>query len=173
MKIIEAMKQIKDLQEKAQDLRDKVAKYCGDIDIETPTYGTEQDQREQVATWVQAHRDVLQEILKLRLAIQRTNLATQVSIELNGKTVTKPIAGWIHRRKDLAGLERDLYVRATTKASQLQNGQLRTTSGELRDVHPRRYFDQAEFDAATEALRSEPMKINATLEVVNAVTDVI
>jgi hypothetical protein len=167
------MKQIKDLRQKADDLRDKVARFGADQDIEAPTYGTEQDQREQVAQWMQAHRDILKEILRLRVAIQRTNLATPVEIELDGHRVTKSIAEWIHRRRDLAALEAEPYQRASARAGQIRSGHIETTSGERREVQVRRYFAQAEYDARIEALRSEPLKIDGTLEVVNAVTDLI
>lgn len=173
MKIIEAMKQIKDLQQKAEDLRDKAAKFSADVDIEAPTYGTEQDQRAQIRTWVQAHGDILKEILRLRVSIQRTNILTPVEIELEGKRVTKSIAEWIHRRRDLANLDREIFAKVLAKANSMQNGRMQTSTGELKDIHVRRYFDQAEYDQRMEALRSEPLKIDGTLEVVNAVTDLI
>lgn len=173
MKIIEAMKQIKDLQQKADDLRGKVLKYCADIDLEQPTYGSVDEQREQIKQWVQAHSDVLKEILRLRVAIQRTNLATEVEIQLGDNRVTKTIAEWIHRRRDLAGDEQKIYAGMTQKGNGLQMVRVQGTTGETKDGHPRRYFDQAEVDAKTEALRSEPMKIDGTLEVVNATTDLI
>src|ERR1700688_3580412 len=99
MKLIQAMKKIKDLATKAEDLRKKVTNHSADLTIETPQYP---DQRRQVAEWVQAHGDILKEILHLRFCIQKTNIATPVSIELGGKHVTKSIAEWIHRRRDLA-----------------------------------------------------------------------
>ena len=106
MKLIEAMKTLKHLQEKAADLRDKVSKHCADLDFETPVYT---DQKEQIQQWMQSHQDTLQEIGRLRVAIQRTNLATTVVIELDGKNVTKNIAEWIHRRKDLAKLDLEMW----------------------------------------------------------------
>ena len=76
MKLIEAMKQIKDLQRKAEDLRKKIAVHCVDMSYETAVYP---DQRAQVGSWLQAHGDIVKEILRLRVAIQRTNLATPVT----------------------------------------------------------------------------------------------
>lgn len=173
MKIIEAMKQIRDLQRKAEDLRDKVGKYAADQDLEAPTYGTEADQRKQVAEWVQAHGDLIKEILRLRTAIQRTNLATQVDIELDGKHVSKSIAEWIHRRRELSSLDREIFSKAISKATSVQSGMIRSSSGDLKEVKVRRYFDQAEYDRKIESYRSEPSLIDGTLEVVNAVTDLI
>ena len=110
MKIIQAMKQLKDLSVKATDLRNKISQHSADLTFETPVYP---DQRRQVSEWLQAHGDVLKEILRFRIAIQRTNLATQVSIELGGKTVTKCIAEWVHRRRDLSKLDMEAFQKLT------------------------------------------------------------
>lgn len=67
MKIIEAMKLIKELQIKADDLRTKVALHCANLDFETAVYA---DQADQVKTWIQAHTDINKEILKLRFAMR-------------------------------------------------------------------------------------------------------
>lgn len=168
MKIIEAMKQIKVLLIKAEDLRGKIGVYHADVDFETPTYT---DQRAQIAEWLQAHSDVLKQILHLRVAIQRTNLATLVTIELGGKAVTKTLTEWIHRRRDLAKLEGEAWAKLNDKG--LRDGKIQRTSGDPVDVKVRRYYDPKERDAKMELYRSEPTVIDGTLEVVNAVTDLM
>ena len=57
MKLIEALKKIKDLQRKAEDLRRKVSKYSAYLSMEPPTY---KDQDGQIKDWIQAHSDILQ-----------------------------------------------------------------------------------------------------------------
>jgi len=47
MKIIEALKKIKDLQRKADDIKDKIGTYCADLDCENPVYV---DQKLQIST---------------------------------------------------------------------------------------------------------------------------
>jgi len=169
MKLIQAMKQLKELTTKAEDLREKVKKFCADLTIETPTYP---DQRAQVAGWIQAHGDVVKRIGELRLAIQRTNLATAVTIELDGKQVTKPIASWIHRRRDLATLEGAMWSQLSDRNLKEQNLQT-APGGAVTEVRIRRYFDPAERDAKRELYRGEPSIIDGTLEVVNATTDLM
>lgn len=173
MKIIEAMKRIKEYQLKAEDLRTKVARYSADLDVETPTYGTEQEQRERVAGWVQAHHDLMGEILKLRVSIQRTNLETEVEIDLGRGGVKKSIAEWIHRRRDLANTELDVYKALASKDGQLREGVMPTTSGEAKQVKVRRYYDPGNRDEWMDLYRTEPLKIDATLEVVNATTELV
>ena len=169
MKLIQAMKKCKDLAIKAEDLRDKIGTYCCDLTIETPTYA---DQRKTVDGWLQAHSDILKEILSLRVAIQRTNLATNVEIELDGRHVKKSIAEWIHRRRDLAKLEQSAWAKLGDRGLKEQN--VRTTAdGPTTEIRVRRYFDPETRDNSVEKYRTEPSVIDATLEVVNATTDLI
>lgn len=165
------MKLIKELQVKAEDLRGKVKQYCADLDFETPMYP---DQRKQVSEWIQSHSDVLKEILGLRVNIQRTNLATQVEMEIGGKLVTKTIAEWIHRRRDLATAELSMWQGLTDK--NLKESQiLPSTAPGLtqREIKLRRYYDPSERDNKIELYRSEPGIIDRTLEVVNATTELL
>ena len=171
MKLIEAMKQIKELKIKAEDLRNKVKQHSADLDFETPVY---KDQARQVKEWIQSHSDVLKEILKLRIMVQRTNLATDVDIQLNGKAVRKTIAEWIHRRRDLANEETSMWLSLTDKGLKEGNVLPSTTPGlPPTPVRLRRYYDPAERDKNIEIYRTEPGVIDRTLEVVNATTDVI
>lgn len=174
MKLIQAMKKIKDLQMKASDLRTKVKDNCAHLDYEKGEYGDEQ--QKVVDGWLQAHEDIMKEILKLRVAIQKTNLATEVEIDFSdagGKKCTKSIAAWIHRRRDLAKTSRDMWASLTDRG--LQEGVLRPTTdkGEPVKVEVIRYYDPQERDKRLELLRSEPLIIDSTLETVNAVTDLV
>lgn len=167
MKLIEAMKKVKDLQVKVDDLKSKIAMHCVDLDFETPYYGN--DQKATVDGWLQSVHDILKEILELRIRIQKTNLGTPVTINLNGMPVTKTIAEWIHRRRDLAASEMDLWKRLTDRG--LKEGTVTLTSNERKEVKIRRYYTPAQRDEMIERFRSEPSTIDATLEVVNAVTE--
>ena len=168
MKLIEAMKKLKDLNVKAEDLRAKVAANSAALSIETPLYGA--DQKATVDGWLQAHSDLLQEILKLRVAIQRTNIATPVAIEIGGKQVTKTIAEWIHRRRDLAKLDMDMWAKLGDRGLKEQN--IQTGPGQpVTEVRVVRFYDPKLRDEKIGLYRSEPSVIDATLEVVNATTE--
>jgi hypothetical protein len=169
MQLIQAMKKIKDLQRKADDLKVKIGQHCAHLNFETPTYG--ERQKEQVAEWLQAHEDILKEILHLRVSIQKTNLEIPVTIELGGKQVTKTIAEWIHRRRDLAKSSMDAWSKLTDKG--LREGRVKNSMEEVIDAKIIRNFDPAERDKNIELYRSEPSIIDATLEVVNATTELI
>jgi len=175
MKIIQAMKKVQDDMKKIDDLQTKVSKYCADLDFENPTYGTVEAQRQQIKDWEQAIHDIIKGIELLRVAITKTNLATNVTIEINGVQVTKCITAWIMRRgvknNGLAGLEQKAWAVLTEKG--LKDGSAKMTSGETMAVKVRRYFDPAERDKKMELYRSEPALIDSTLEVINAITELI
>lgn len=170
MKLIEALKKIKDLKRKADDIKDKVAKHCVDLDCESPVYP---DQRRQVSEWLQSYGDIIKEIGHLKTSIQRTNLNTAVTIELGGKFVTKCISAWIDRRKELASLDEQVWRVLTDKNYQEQYRNKPTPASPETLIKIRRYYDPSERDQKIELFRSEPSKINATLEIINATTDLI
>lgn len=170
MKIIEALKKIKDLRRKADDLKDKIKQHCADLDCETPIYP---DQGKQVAEWLQSHSDIIKEIGMLKTSIQRTNLDTKVTIELGEVHVTKSISEWIDRRKELASLQEAVYrVLTDRNLKESYNTQI-TTNAPVIPIKRRLYFDPRERDKKIELYRSEPSKIDSTLEIINAVTDLV
>lgn len=168
MKIIQALKQQKDLIKKAEDLQDKIAKHSAYLNFETPVY---KDQRQQVDEWLQAHSDVLKELLRLRLAVQKTNLETPVTIELGGKSLTKSIAAWIHRRRDLSKIECAAWQKLTDR--KLKEGKVNETTGNVLDVKIVRCYSPEKRDLMVEILEGESSVIDQHLEIVNAVTDLI
>lgn len=168
MKLIEAMKQIKELRRKADDLVEKIKKHSAHMNFETPVY---EDQKKQVSEWLQSHGDLVKEIERLRLLVQRTNLATSVSIKLNGASVTKPIAAWIHRRKDLAALQQQAWQSLTDKG--LREGIVQDSQNEKREVKIVRCYEPTQRDEKVALFQGEPSLIDQTLEVINATTEVV
>jgi len=168
MKLIEALKEKKDIQRKLEDLRKKITQYSVDYDYETSIYT---NQKDVVSGWIQAHTDLVRRIEYLALAIQETNAKTLVPIKLGENTVLKSIAAWILRRKSLAAMEATAWTALTDRG--MKDGQIKTTSGEMKDAKVRRYFEQATKDLNLAILQEEPHLIDSRLEVINAVTDLI
>ena len=168
MKLIEALKKIKELQRKAEDLRELVKENCAISSIETALYP---DQKAKVSGWIQSHSDLMKEILSLRIAIQKTNLETDVTIEVEGKKVKKSIAEWIHRRRDLAAYELDMWNKLSDR--NIREGQTAGPGGQIIDLRIVRFYDAEERDKKRAALQEEPTIIDSKLEVINAITDLI
>src|SRR5258706_14668211 len=102
MKLIEAMKELKAPVVKSEELRKKTAQYSAKASFETNTYT---DQAGQIKEWLQGNHDTVKRMAHLQTSIQRTNLQTQVEIELGGIKVQHCIAEWVVRRRSLAGME--------------------------------------------------------------------
>lgn len=169
MKLIQAMKKLKDIQRKATDLRRKVKDHCADLDFETALYP---DQAAVISGWLQAHKDLQSEYLRLKVAIQKTNLATQVTIDLgNGVVVTRSISEWIIRRKECSQTELAAWAALTDRG--LKEGTVQQSTGVAREVRIRRYYNPSQRDSMMSMFQSEPTTIDGNLEVVNAVTDLI
>lgn len=169
MKIIEGMKLRKELQEKAEDLREKIQQYCVHMDVETPTYGGEQ--KTVVEGWIQAHQDIVKKMRELSIALQRTNLATRVKMQLGGKDVELSIAEWILRRRELAQMEQAAW--AALGDRNLKDGVMNTSAGTQQPVKVVRYYDPRKRDEMVDLFKHEPGMIDRTLEVVNATTDLL
>ena len=168
MKLIEALKKIKELSKKAEDLNDKVKRHCAHLSNEKPVY---ENQADQIKSWLQSHFDVIKEILRLQIAIQKTNLETKVTITLGDKNIEKTIAEWIHRRRALATLQETIYRSLTDR--NLREGTIKQSNDEKVEVHIVRYYDPAERDKMIELYSNEPSIIDGKLEIINAVTDLL
>jgi hypothetical protein len=169
MKIIEAMKRIKANKEKIADLQKQIAQYCVNLNFETPTYGAETPNK--IREWMQACGDICQQNAKLLVAIQRTNLATLVTVTLGGGAVTKSIAEWVWRRREYAALDLKTWQGLTDR--NLKEGIGQNTTGTQVEIKIIRHFDPVARDAMVAMYKSEPHEIDAALEVVNAVTDLM
>jgi len=170
MKIIEALKQLKDLERKADDLQKKVMDHTAIMDFEDPVY---KDQHKKVRSWIDAFHGIQEEILRLHCAIQVTNLQTPVEIKISdAKAKTRTIAEWVIRRRKTAKREFNFWAhvndRGLVTKPIVKKGQ---TEPEIAKVI--RFYDPEERDTMVERLRAEDAAIDAALEIVNAKTDLI
>jgi len=169
MKLIEALKETKDLERQVASLNTKIGTHCALLSNEGPEYGN--DQANTVRQWIQGAHDRIKRIEFLRLSINHTNMVTPVTIELGGKPVVKSIAAWILRRRELAQME--LRVWSNVNDRRLRPTQIQTSTGEKVDVTVVRYFSSTERDDNIEMFTSEPSIVDGRLEIVNALTDLI
>jgi hypothetical protein len=169
MKLIEAMKRVKQNKEKVVDLQKKVADHCANLAHETPLYGTETPAK--VREWLQACTDLSQENVRLLLAIQRTNLATAVTVLLDGKSISKCIAAWVWRRREYAAMDLATWGKLTDRG--LKEGLANTSTGQPFELKLVRHYDPVQRDTQVSMYKSEPHEIDAALEIINAVTDLL
>jgi hypothetical protein len=184
MKIVQAIKTIKDIQKQIDDLMGKVHEYSSDEDDQNPVYGSVDEQTKQIASWMQAIRDLNAEIERLDLCIKRTNVVTMVTIKLGDKEITKPIASWIKRGQSSIGKrgnKRLSLSESDLKAWQILRentgrSETKVVKGKNQEdivVKFRRYWDPKKRDEMTKLYSSEPSIIDGVLEEINATTDLI
>lgn len=169
MKLIEAMKRVKSNKEKMVDLQKKIADHCANMAHETPVYGTETPNK--IKEWLQSCTDLSQENVRLLLAIQRTNLVTQVIVFLDNKSVSKSIAEWVWRRREYAKLDQDTWSKLTDRG--LKEGLANTSTGQPFELKIVRHYDPVLRDSRVAMYKAEPHEVDAALEIANAVTDLI
>lgn len=167
MKIIEAMKRVKNNLDKIKDLQEKIGSNCANMAMETPLYGNETVNK--VNEWCQACDDISQENIRLLCSIQRTNLSTPVTIELGDKQVTKTISEWVWRRREYSKLDLNTWLKLTDR--NLKEGFFINSVGQQQEAKIQRHYDPNKKDKMVETYRSETKCIDAALEIVNAITD--
>ena len=168
MKIIEAMKKIKENRRKIEDLKGKIKKNSARLSYETSQYD---DPVKKVKEWLQSCNDLSLDCVDLLERINKTNISTYVDITIGGKTVTRSIAGWIYRRREFANVDFEVWKSLTDNG--LKDGFAKTASGEDMEVKVIRHFNPEQRDKKTEEFSEEPYLIDSRLEVVNAITDII
>lgn len=80
MKLIEAMKKLKTIEKRVDKNCAQIMQYAAWVSVETPAFETEERQRQEVQSLIQANLDLEAEYLKLKTAIEVTNLAVGVTI---------------------------------------------------------------------------------------------
>lgn len=175
MRLIEAMKSVKHTLRKMEDLKKKVSMYCADLDCMQPTYGDANEQKKKVSEWLQMYHDLALKLTEIKRDIQNTNLNTPVTIKVGDDPVTRSIAEWVIRRREIIDLEVALYSVLSDRG--LADKSLMTRSmledNKVKNARVRFYFDASERDKRLETLKTEKESIDTTLETINATTEVI
>ena len=171
MKIIEALKEIKNLRRKLGDIQEKISIYSADNSTDTPIY---ENQKLQIESWLQAAEDINKNILNLSHRIHKTNVNTKMTIEvIDGKPITKSIDEWLLRMFNLAEEDKKTWLSLNVNdSSKTQKYRLPNSSTDVV-VTRRLYFDILKRDKKLEEYSSEKSKINSKLEIINAITDLL
>ena len=174
MKLIEAMKNVKSTLRKMEDLRKKITKYCSDLDYMAPVYGSVDGQKKKITEWVQSHHDLALTLTTLKANIQKTNLATPVTIKIGDNNVIRPIAEWVIRRREIVDLE-ILAVSALQEISMNTPAHrlVSRDNDQIKNAKVRLYFIAEERDKQLDVLRGEKEMIDKALEIVNVNTELI
>lgn len=166
MKIIEALKEVKLLREKCMDLSFKINNNSAHRDDAKTEY---EDPKSQIQSWQTQIHQATARMEELLLRISYTNLKTQVAVKIGDKTITKSVAAWVYRRRELAILDRKAWAHCTNR-----NLQVTIDRRDNDKVYPVILnYDPQTRDKKVEEYSTEPSLIDSRLETVNATTDLL
>lgn len=168
MKIVEALKKIKTNREKVYDLQNKIRDNAAHMESHKPEY---ENVKQKVAEWLQAVRDIGLENETLIQRIQKTNLATNVTIELGGNQITKNISAWVVRRREGVDQEQGAYRVLTNRG--LKPLPIKLANDEVKIDQVVLNFSPTVRDKVSADLMVEKSIIDGSLEIVNATTDLL
>lgn len=167
MKIIEAMKRLKVILKRIQDNTQQIAVYSSILSTEKPAFETEEEQRKKVSGLVQANNDLMLEYLKLKTAIEHTNLAVTVEVAGTKHTISELLV----IKRVLAQLMVTTYNAMSTAAAdkRIQQGFGRIGEGVMPQA--KRMFNEDDRLKGIAKWQEIYSGIDSRLEVVNATTD--
>ena len=166
--IIECRKEISLIKKKIKRNIKKIQEYSSAVSTEPFPFETEEAQREQVDSLLKDNLDLARRLMRLKRDLEYTNLIVTASI--NG--MTKTISEWIQISRRVG----QFYYR-TYKAMNTKQGETRirhtppAQGGTLPQVVS--LFDIKERDENLSWWHDAIEKIDPTLEVVNATTEIM
>lgn len=170
MKIIEALKELPLIEKKIQKNLSQIQTYSSNLnkgdDTDLP-FKSEGEQQKVVDALLQSTRDLVKHKAQLRSQLAVTNAQVKVTID----TMTATIAEWIEYRE--GGLEKIIAAHNALNDNTAQN-LLKTTPVDLqKGVRTLRFYDEAKRNEEIERLQDIKGKIDSSLEMVNATTDLV
>ena len=166
MKLIEALKSQKKINEKIDRNVRLLEVYATKLSIEKPIFETDESQRNEVQKLLNANLSLVDHYLWLKRCIEYTNV--NVKVEIFGKIYT--IADLLHLKR--VGIE---MILKTYKSLNDFNSQQRITTRKNfdRDVTIDYFYDEKEKNDKIKEWRDLYDAIDSKLEIINATTDMI
>ena len=170
MKIIEGMKELKLIQKKMDQNCAKITQYCTITSSEKPIFETEKAQQEEVDALIQANEDFVQQYLEIKGQIEVTNMKTKVP--LGGKEYT--ISQLLTMKRTLSGPARKTYLCLNDNglANRVVVQRNADTTAQT-EITIKRFWDEKKKNEKVQALDDMVERIDPTLEVINATTDLL
>lgn len=178
MKLIEAMKNLKTIEKRIEKNCTLIREYCALISSETLQFGTEEKQRQEVQSFIQANLDLEKEYLRLKIAIDTTNLNTSVTLKDKSYTIAELVVIKGRKTPDGRKLSGIADFRAKTYHSLSGQPAAQRISNVYRAgidaQNPPKvvlFYDEAEKNKAISDWDEFVSAIDGKLEVVNAETE--
>ena len=167
MKIIEALKKLKVIEKRMEKNKSQITQYASMISTERPIFDTEEKQRKEVSSLIQANIDLMKEYLDLKGKIEKTNIT--VKVEMGGVQYSLSDLLLIKRKMAKAMLSTYEALNTTTGQSKMRHASI---SGE-RAPQVVQLYDEKDKIAGLDKWQDLYHNIDSRLEVINATTDLM
>jgi hypothetical protein len=172
MKLIEALKNLKTIEKRIDKNCQQIGEYAAYVSAEPPAFETEERQRQEVTSLVQGNLDLAKEYLRLKTAIEFTNLNTKVSIGQRDNTISELIT--IRRTSGKFVTMTHNALQATKALQKLQQFYQRNNG--VNPLEPAKViplYSEADKNKALREWDEFYSAIDGKLEVVNAETELL
>ena len=169
MKIIDALKELPLIEKKVHKNAEQVEKYASYGSHVGAEFEDQAQQEKELKSLLQSNKDLLERYRKLKLALSKTNNETVVTINDKAMTITE----WIIFRNKTSSLATSVYNRLTTRKaeSDIRNTQVNLNEGQVVGIV--KCYQEKDKNNALEYVADLYSQIDATLERVNATTDLV
>lgn len=171
MTIVEGLKKLRVLEKRAESTTVAISEYSSKVSTEKPAFGSDAEQRQEVSGRVQANLDLVEDMLKLKRRIDTTNLA--VELKIGGQT--RSIADWLLIKRKLGGIILGTIMALSTRTGDRRRMEMRGSSmgPDNAPVHVERMYDEAVKNKQLREWQDRLAEIDGRLEVVNATTPLL
>lgn len=183
MKLIEALKNLKTIEKRVEKNCQMIGEYSAYVNVEAPAFETAERQRTEVSSLVQCNTDLAKEYLKLKTAIEFTNLSTKVSIGHRQHTISELITIRTSRKgkNGVGTFSYNQFLPATYNALNANKAmqklqQVFSRQGGVNPTDPAKIimlYDEADKNKALREWEEFYSAIDGKLEVVNAETELL
>lgn len=176
MKLIEALKNLKTIEKRIDKNCEQIKEYAAYVSGETPAFETEERQRQEVQSLVQANLDLEKEYIRLKRAIEHTNLLTKVVIGSKEYTISEliTIKGATKGKAGAGRFRLNTYNALHPQKALTRLQQVFNQRGGIDPTNPAKVVPLYREEDKNKALRDWDEFLSAIegkLEVVNAETD--
>lgn len=176
MKLIEALKNLKTIEKRVDKNCEQIRQYAAYVSVEQPAFETEERQRQEVQSLVQANLDLEKEYIRLKKSIEHTNLTTKVTIGSKEYTISEliTIKGATKGKQGAGRFRTNTYNALHPQAALQRLQQVFSQRGGVDPTNPAKVIPLYKEEEKNKQLREWDeflSQIEGKLEVVNAETD--
>lgn len=167
MTLIEGLKRLRVILKRIEGNTAEITRYASKLSTEKGPFESDEKQRSEVKSRIQANLDLVTEYLLLKDRVDRTNRLTTISIS----NVERALSDWLLLKRQLGQHVLSTYS-ALNKSDAEQRLRSAHTVGQER-VTVEQLYDESEKNTSLRRWMDDLAEFDARLEVVNATTKLV